>query len=675
MKIEPKHDFSKSDWKEKYTRAPKKKENELRISSGPARSNFSNHKGSFSGNKTWSVSVMASVVSGVKDKGRAAAFASYVERPSECICSIGDKDAKEKFNELEKKLLSQNPRRVTQRRLIIPVPSEFLKNADKNMQKFADEFGKKYFDICSTWNMALHSGGKDLKNPHIHVIFSPTDANGKNIRDLSKSNYMFLDSFKKDVGKFIERELNIKCNIGLSKKKKELKIKGGKHYKKWIIAAYKKYSNDPEKLKKYAEKYKDLADYIDNLKANEKIKNINELEKKHDKIKKEIYDFSKKNEKTFEKITGEEEKQFLHKIKEIKNNAIKEVMNDMDLEPLKNIDVVELAERMGFERDKYDRKAYRRGDMKISIDERTGRFNSFIDQNVHGRGAIDFIIKTENKDFKGAIEFLSNEYSTTTATKPKPNFSFQRENIQQAQAKQEEPEKIEPEKKILELPTKAENTEKLKAYLVGKRKISEKIVDKLISGNMIYQDVKGNVVFLSRDLTGKEITGAELKNENFKGLVKGSNRNNGSFQIRTIGEGDKKLVITESAIDAISYFGLKKPLNTAIVSTSGVMPHMTKFVDDYISKNNVKTVKIAYDNDVAGITNAEALKADIEKKYPDIQIEIERSKKKDWNEDLQELQEIEKMQTQELQAKQQKKVNSPSPSPFINQNNENKLGR
>ena len=283
MKNEPLHNFFSLDWKEKYTPAPKKDEPKIRISTGPARSNFSSHKGGFSGTKSWSVSVMASLVGGVKDKGRASAFAEYIERPEECICSVGDPEAAKKFKELEKKLLSDSPKRVTQRRLIIPVPVEFLNNPDKNMQKFAAEFGKKYFDVCSTWNMALHAGGEDLKNPHIHIIFSPVDANMKNIRDLSKSNYKFLPAFKADVGAFISQELGIKIRT-------IDKSQARKRFPKWVAQAMKRaeiaeLEGDGGKLmKEYIARYPILTEYMEEKRRKTLLKDINELEKEKEKI-------------------------------------------------------------------------------------------------------------------------------------------------------------------------------------------------------------------------------------------------------------------------------------------------------------------------------------------------------------------------------------------------------
>ena len=119
---------------------------------------------------------------------------------------------------------------------------------------------------------------------------------------------------------------------------------------------------------------------------------------------------------------------FKNKVKKIKEGIMdfKEQFKNVDIvdftKRLRHIDVVELAERMGFEQDKYDKKAYRRGNLKVSIDEKTGRFNSFIDPTVKGIGSIDFVMKTENKKFAEAIEFLSNEYSIIQPNKP---LSFQ----------------------------------------------------------------------------------------------------------------------------------------------------------------------------------------------------------------------------------------------------------
>ena len=178
---------------------------------------------------------------------------------------------------------------------------------------------------------------------------------------------------------------------------------------------------------------------------------------------------------------------------------------------------------------------------------------------------------------------------------------------------------------------------KLFVFLLSICYLFSYIIDKFA-----YIDEHGNAVFICRDVNGEPV-GAEIESTGFKCMAKGSNKNAGAFYM-VIGK-PKTFILTKSAIDVISYKSLKNPENAIIASTAG-MPHLTQFNEDVI-KYGIPSVKIAYDNDVAGISNMEALKADIEKKYPNLNVEIEMSKAKDWNEDLQ-LKEIKKTQMREL---------------------------
>ena len=617
MKNEPLHNFFSPSWQEKFTRPPKKDESKIRISPGTARSNFSNHKGDFSGSKTWSVSVMASVVSGVKDKGRAAAFAEYIERPEECLCAVGDKEAAKKFKEIENKLLSTDPKRVTQRRLIVPVPKEFLNNPDELMKKFAAEFGKKYFDVCATWSMALHAGGEDLKNPHIHIIYSPVDSSGKNIRDLDKSNYLFLDSLKKDVGTFINQELGIKIRT-------IDKSQARKRFPKWVAQAYKRaeLANDGGKmLKEYAEKYPIFTEYMEEKRRKTLLKDINELEGKEKEFNSKFNKFTVKTKSIFEKITAVEEQEIKNKVNEIKKGGV------MDLELLKNINIVELAEKLCFEQDKTDKKAYRRGDLKISIDPATGRFNSFSDPGVKGKGAIDFVIATENKNFKESIEFLENEYYPDSKANPKPTADPKNAGLQHTvQALTSTP-------KILIMPERAKDEAILKQginYIIEKRNLSG--VKELFNDKQIYVDTHGNAVFVCRSASG-EITGAEIKNEDFKGMAAGTNKSAGAFYFSR-GDEPSRLILTESAIDAISWQKLNPSQNNIIIaSTAGVCNKPNVFIAEIIKKHNLKNVVIAYDSDEPGQKAAAELSAALRAKR--INVEIDKPRLKDWNESIQ----------------------------------------
>ena len=594
----------------KYTKRPRQEKiSSFGIKGIPHFSNFKNH--------SWKVSIMAKNIGGVANKGRSGKFVDYIRREAESLINIGDVDAKQRFSELDDKLLSKRKNSVIQRRLIIPVPTEFLKNKDALMEKLGKELQDKYFGACYTWTASLHAG--DFKNPHIHVVFSNCDNDLKNIREFHDKD--FLNNIKKDMAVFFNQELGLDCEVGLPKKKRELGIKAGaKHYPQWVIGTYQKYQNNPEKLKEYCEKYSILQDYIDNLKLAENLKTLDLLKRKENRIKQELKVFTESNNKVFKKIKGNDEKEFVRKVYETKNKIIKEAKANMDLEPIRNINIVELAESLGFQQDKYDKKAYRRSDIKVSIDEKTGKFNSFTNPNVKGIGAIDFVMANENKSFKDTIEFLAASYSIIERKTP-----FQQEKVKERE-----------QLKVLEMPKHTEFTHNLQIvdYLTYKdRKISFETIKKLMEQGKIYQDNKGNAVFICKDVNGN-ITGAEIKSKNFKGMAKGTDRNAGAFCI--FADNPKTLVITESAIDAISYYDLKKPENAAIISTGGVMPHSTKFSDDFIIKNKVENIKIGYDADEAGQKNAESLKVELEKKYPDVKIDIEKPIAKDWNDELKE---------------------------------------
>ena len=612
----------------KYSRRPKRENEKTLKTNGKARANFSSHKGSFKNEMSHTLFTNAQNISGIENKGRSCKFIDYISDKDKALAIYGDKDgAKEHYRKIENEILPKRANSVIQRRLTVQLPREFLSNADKNLENISKMLDEKYFSRSGAFVIALHDGGADFRNPHLHIVFSGRDANLKNIREYHDKN--FLNAVKKDIAQFISQEIGVKCKVSTERK-------NSRHYPRWVSEAFKKYKNQPDQLKKYCDKYEILANYVNDINYRN---NMKELKNEEKEFNREYTAFAKKNKKVFDKIHGKEEQEIKQKVEKIK----KEVMN-MDLEPLRNIDVVELAERMGFVQDKADKKAYRRGDMKISIDDKTGRFNSFTNPDVHGRGSIDFIMRTEQKDFKSAVEFLTNEYSIAQPERLRKS-SFQQEK---------EPEKKQEEPKIIEMPKISKYDQRTLDYLIWERKISMQTVKELQRAGKIYQDEKNNVVFVCKDVNG-EITGAELKGTmaKFAGMAKGSNRDKGAFYIYQAEP--KTLVLTESAIDAISYKELKNPKNAIIISTAGVMPHGTSFIDEVIKRYGISNVKIAYDNDQPGQENANKLKVELEKKYPELKVEIVKSVKKDWNEDL---------TAQELQN-----------SPFIINTKKNKLSR
>ena len=166
-----------------------------------------------------------------------------------------------------------------------------------------------------------------------------------------------------------------------------------------------------------------------------------------------------------------------------------------------------------------------------------------------------------------------------------------------------------------------------------KRGISQSILQSDRFMGTVAIDRYGNAIFPHYDKDG--ITGFTAKNENYTGFSKGGTKALWQSQPN---ESDRRLVIVESAIDAMSYHQLKSQENphTRYISTGGTisssqldliktaMADMTRLGGEIV---------IATDNDVAGNKLAQTLS----KKAPS-QSKISRdipSKGKDWNEILQ----------------------------------------
>ncbi|WP_370304023.1 toprim domain-containing protein [Pleurocapsa sp. CCALA 161] len=146
-------------------------------------------------------------------------------------------------------------------------------------------------------------------------------------------------------------------------------------------------------------------------------------------------------------------------------------------------------------------------------------------------------------------------------------------------------------------------------------------------------DNRGNAIFPHYDQNG--LTGFTAKNENFTGFSKGGTK---ALWRSQPDEGDRRLVIVESAIDAMSYhqlFSEKNP-HTRYISTGGTisssqldliktaMADMTKIGGEIV---------IATDNDQAGNKLAQTLTKEAPSKS---KISRDAPKQgKDWNEILQ----------------------------------------
>lgn len=235
-------------------------------------------------------------------------------------------------------------------------------------------------------------------------------------------------------------------------------------------------------------------------------------------------------------------------------------------------------------------------------------------EGVGGGGAIDLVQYILGMDFKSAVAWLHE------------NFGTSYEAIRQ----------IVPVARPLLVPDFQEPIRApqllahVLAYLTTERAIPASLVNELMMLGRIFADSKHNAIFLC-EFDGK-ITGAEIRgtsSQAYKGMSHGSQRGVGFFTVSH--SNPMRLVVVESAIDALSYHTLYPHEAALIVSTAGVMPDCPKLLE--LAKfHGISDIAIAYDCDDAGESNAEKLVASLT--HSALRIQRERPLANDWNDVL-----------------------------------------
>jgi Toprim-like/Protein of unknown function (DUF3991) len=256
------------------------------------------------------------------------------------------------------------------------------------------------------------------------------------------------------------------------------------------------------------------------------------------------------------------------------------------VDQIRHSDLTVVAARLGLEPDRHDPHKWRNENPIISITEQ--KFKDWT-TDVGGGGAIDLVMHVQKVDFRTAVEWLSGQAF--------PQIIPQRQTPQK-----------------LELPTaKESNWATVRQYLVTTRGLPEDWIDRLHQKGLIYADAQRNAVFLRHPDTQKgqlwsrgHPTGASLRGtgeQPFHGLAPGSTREQGWFWIRQ-GKGEiERVVLVESAIDALSLAALErekeqKPGGTVYLSTDGAGAIPVKGLRSHLE--NGGQVIAAFDADKAG---------------------------------------------------------------------------
>ena len=220
-----------------------------------------------------------------------------------------------------------------------------------------------------------------------------------------------------------------------------------------------------------------------------------------------------------------------------------------------------------------------------------------------GGGAIDLVIHLFEWDFKTTIRWLCETFSLPerhTGQYPIPSNS------------------------VFSTPKRDDaKLSRVLHYLSETRALPQTLCSTLIQEGTLYADARGNAVFL---LLGKEKqpVGAELRGTSriqWRGMAAGSGKDKGFFYVKR--EQTKKLVLCESAIDAVSCATLHPEYTT--VSTSGARSNPLWM---HALLRRGFDIYCGFDSDETGDNAAELLMS----RYP--QVKRLRPHLHDWNDIL-----------------------------------------
>jgi hypothetical protein len=286
------------------------------------------------------------------------------------------------------------------------------------------------------------------------------------------------------------------------------------------------------------------------------------------------------------------------------------------IERVRNTDIVSfLEQRRGFTFT-HRRGAYRceqHNSLAVKADRLSWYWHS---KGLGGHGTLDYLIKAENMAFRDAVDAVIGIglSAAPPPTRPAP----------------EQP-------KTLVLPDKKGIPLRLYDYLCVRRGIDSGIVERLMQKEQLYEDKRGNVVFVGRDGQGKARF-ASLRGTmgdcTFRGDCAGSDKRYG-FTMAACAP-SARLYVFESPIDAMSHATLEKADMGAWerhnrLSLAGTSDAALPF---FLNQHReVKELVFCLDNDEAGRQAAIAMARKYAAKGYYTRLELPRGK--DFNEDLQ----------------------------------------
>lgn len=311
---------------------------------------------------------------------------------------------------------------------------------------------------------------------------------------------------------------------------------------------------------------------------------------------------------------------------ERKLREAQDTMVDMrdKVEAVRDVPLQDVAENLGLARMRKDRASWvdDAGEHKLSInggqwyDHKKGR---------GGGGAIDLAMHVLKAGFREAVAWCGLEMGKEEAARAVAARAVAGASQEVAAAVAEALPFNAPEN----APGRLQGVLR---YLRG-RGIAQTRLGALVASGRLYADPRGNAVFLAKDAGGRA-RGAEIRGtgkDPFHGHAPGSSRklpwmlDNATSATR--------VVLCESAIDAMSYAQLGEATGARIVSTGGARPTVPSAVMRSVTTEERWTeVVVAYDNDQVGHEAAERVMEELRQAGVAVRRHVPAGK--DWNDDL-----------------------------------------
>lgn len=342
-------------------------------------------------------------------------------------------------------------------------------------------------------------------------------------------------------------------------------------------------------------------------------------------------------------------------------------VNKATLDRVNNLSILNYATSRGYETIKVG-KSYKIPHLGgLFIDGENNRFNCFAAKK--GGGIIQFVMLTEDKTWKQAVDDLVDEYNIDTDKKRS------QDEINKSISKQEKSTAKQNniiEKKEVMLDEKDTTSKNVIAYLNKTRKIDMEYIQRALDEKKIYQSIKKSVVYKMYD-ENNNLVGASWESTNTigtykgqKGIVEGSQK---TYPFEFTGTG-QKLYVFESPVDMMSYQTILKmqgrgyiAKNESFIANFGLSDIP---LENYLKNHpDIKMIYFCYDNDIDGTIismgkqipcnhGQKAAKRQMEKYKDKYECQILTPRLKDYNDELKAY--VEEKEHEKVEAESQEEM-------------------